>query len=452
MNNISTFVTGNVPVDHRLAERLATDEMDPQTVGNRLRALRRGQWLVSLPAAFDQPEPRPFLVGSASPPLGDSAGDRPLSPADRDAFNVAMDGVREWTLAESGLTLDSPSAATQEEQEQEETADDSERSKGRIDSALPHTKRMPPTVQYTGSIQALRCTKCDNRYDPDIAGIKRAIACCSSLDDIDRDDVPICDLNLKLTPEERAVSEWSDHQLMFLQAVYNAQQLRYDPLEYDLLYDSMIRLQEYVGIETDAVQDLLDAGVLSHDTDHPHRLFTVTPKGRPLIGENYRQGVDYGHGKGDLEESSLHVLAVEIGRRYLEQAFLRNPNSSVTEVVAYHDIDEKRRLDAAALDADGNVVVALEAERINHDVNEAVPADFDKMAACDPEEAIWVVPTIADAHDVLAALNDPPDGTPRVEKAYSRTVPPQKFRIDTPGCTAIHPLERLRDRLDEKGR
>jgi hypothetical protein len=214
----------------------------------------------------------------------------------------------------------------------------------------------------------------------------------------------------------------------------------------------MIRLQEYVGIESDAVQDLIDAGVLGHDTDHPHRLFTVTPKGRPLIGESYRQGVDYGHGKGDLEESSLHVLAVEVGRRYLEQAFLRNPDSSVAEVVAYHDIDEKRRLDAAALDADGEVVVALEAERINHDVNEAVPADFDKMAACNPLEAIWVVPTIADAHDVLAALNDPPDGTPRVEKSYSRTVPPQKFRIDAPGCTAIYPLERLRDRLDREGR
>jgi hypothetical protein len=106
---------------------------------------------------------------------------------------------------------------------------------------------------------------------------------------------------------------------------------------------------------------------------------------------------------------------------------------------------------STTFDADGEVVVALEAERINHDVNEAVPADFDKMAACDPEEAIWVVPIIADAHDVLAALNDPPDGNPRVEKTYSRTVPPQKFRIDTPGCTAIYPLERLRDRLDGEG-
>ncbi|MFD1568937.1 ATP-binding protein, partial [Halolamina litorea] len=64
LNNISTFVAGNVAVDRLLARRLATDEMDAVAVGNRLRALRRGQWLVSLPAAFDSPEPRPFLVRS----------------------------------------------------------------------------------------------------------------------------------------------------------------------------------------------------------------------------------------------------------------------------------------------------------------------------------------------------------------------------------------------------
>ena len=40
---------------------------------------------------------------------------------------------------------------------------------------------------------------------------------------------------------------------MFLQAVYNVQLLHYDPLGYDLWWDSVIRLQEYAGIESDAV-------------------------------------------------------------------------------------------------------------------------------------------------------------------------------------------------------
>jgi hypothetical protein len=88
--------------------------------------------------------------------------------------------------------------------------------------------------------------------------MRRAIGCCGKLTRVDRDDVPICSLNLKLTPEEREESQRSVHQLMFLQAVYNAQQLRYDPLEYDLLKDSMIRLQEYVGLPADELEALVE--------------------------------------------------------------------------------------------------------------------------------------------------------------------------------------------------
>jgi hypothetical protein len=353
-------------------------------------------------------------------------------------------------LTESGLTLSSPSAVT-EDDESEADADadgESEVPQRRVDSALPYTKRLPPTVRYTTSSHALRCEACDNRYDPDIAGMQRGIACCSSLAETDRDDIPICDLNLKLTPEERAVSEWSDRQLMFLQAVYNAQQLRYDPLEYDLLRDSMLRLQEYVGIDSEAIQDLVDAGLLRHDTDHPHRLYTVTPEGRSVIGESYRQGVDYGHGAGDLEESAEHVFGVEVARQYLEEAYVDDPDSAVVEVVPYYDLDDRHRLDLAGLDEDGEVVVAVEAERINNDVARAVPEDFDKMAACDPDEAIWVVMKQADGHAVLQALNDPIEGEPRVEKTYAETTPPQQFRIDTPGLTAVYPARWLRDKLN----
>jgi hypothetical protein len=445
LNNVSTLVSGNVPVDRSLADRLATDDMDSDAVGNRLRALRRGQWLVALPAAFGDPEPRPFLVESLSPAPGTTASDRPLSPVQRRSFMNAVAAVRDRTRAQVGVTLAAPSAATADDGPDD--APDSDDPAPRVDSALPYTKRLPPTVAYAASSHALRCTECDNRYDPDIAGMKRAIACCSSLEAVDRDDVPVCDLHLKLTPEERAVSGWSDQQLLFLQAVYNAQQLRYDSLEYDLLYDSMLRLREYVGIETDALQDLIDADLLRHDTDHPHRLYTVTPEGRSVIGESYRRGVDYGHGAGDLEESTQHVFAIEVGRRYLERAYVMNPESPVTELVPYYDIDDRRRLDLAGVDADGAVRVAVEAERINHDVLRAVPDDFDKMADCGVDEAIWIVMSRQAGHRVLQALNDPPDGTPRVEKTYSENTPPEQFRIDTPGLTAVYPVEHVRDTL-----
>lgn len=439
LNNIGTILTGPIGVDQGLAERLATDETPARDVATRLRGLRRGQWLASLPAAFDTPAPQPFQLQSARPPAGHPASEASVESAVTDAIAA----VERRTRERAGVTLMHPEPAADAEGE---AATDPDR---RVDSALPHTMRLPSWVEYDGDIHALRCETCDNRYDPTSEGMARAIACCHDPDAVNRDDIPICELNLKLTPEERADSEWSDAQLMFLQAVYNAQQLRYEPPGYDLLRDSMLRLQEYVGIDRDAVDELLETDLLRHDTDHPHRLYSVSPTGRDVIGEHYRQGVDYGHGQGDLEESSQHVFAVEVGRRWLEQEYVDDPESPVVDVVPYYDLDGNHRLDIAGVDDDGEIRVAVEAERVNHDLREAVPADYDKIAACDVDAAIWIVMTQRAGHDVLQALNDPPDGTPRVAKTYAETTPPQQFRIDTPGVTAMYPAEWLRERLGE---
>jgi hypothetical protein len=139
---------------------------------------------------------------------------------------------------------------------------------------------------------------------------------------------------------------------------------------------------------------------------------------------------------------------VEVGRQYLEQTFVEDSESAVKEVVSYHEVGE-HRLDAAGLDSDGEVVVTLEAERVNHDINEAVPADYDKMAACDPEAAVWLAKSRQKAHDILEALNDPPEGKPRVEKTYSGSTPPQQFVIDEPGCTEIHTLQYLQKAIED---
>jgi hypothetical protein len=463
LNNVSTIISGNVAVDDRLTKRLATDGMPPRDVANRLRALRRGQWFVSLPAEFDEDEPQPFLVRSLVPPRGHPAGPAPT----RDEFDSALHGLRERTQTDCGLGLLEPS--TVEDDDEDETPE-------RVDSALPYTNRLPKTVEYDASMHGLSCEECASRYDPDSTGMRRAIECCSSLEEIDPDDVPICEVNLKLTPEEREETGFSDRQLMFVQAIYNAQQLRYDPPEYDILRDSMLRIQEYIGVSSSERQDLVDAGVLTHDTDRPHRLYTVTPEGRSVIGERYRKGIDYGHGKGDLEETSQHVLAVEAGRRYLEAHYKDDSDSSVVRVIPYFELDEREstavpasvamggdseeledaadaydqhRIDAVGLDADGRVVVTLEAERINHDARRAIPEDFDKMAACDPEESIWVTMSHSEAHTVLQALNDPLEGEPRIEKTYAESTPASEFRIDTPGCTAMYTVEQVRDMVND---
>ncbi|WP_225316345.1 MULTISPECIES: hypothetical protein [Haloferax] len=302
-------------------------------------------------------------------------------------------------------------------------------------------------VAYDPEAHAVVCDECSTRYDPALPGIRNAIECCHSLDAVDRDDIPISYLPLKLSAVERGSSAFTDAQLRFLQAVYSAHQRRFDPeFEYDLMYDSMVRLQEYTGVSPKEVRELIDGESLALDCTYPHKLYTVTPKGRRAIAVRHREGVAHGHGRGDMSESSLHVVMVELGRRYLEQAFVENDESTAVEAVSYFEPDDSRsRLDAVCLDENGNIVVTLEAERANHDILTGVPEDYDKMAACDPEAAVWVVKNRSDAHEVLRALNEPNEGPPRVEKTYSTNSPPSTFQISQPGFTEMHTLQELRD-------
>ncbi|WP_227375257.1 ATP-binding protein [Haladaptatus halobius] len=461
LNETATFVVGNVSVRDDLTEALATGEMPPQEVARRLSALRSGKWLVRPGSGFDEPTPQPFLAESLPAPRGHPASDDPLAGTDEMLFQAAFEKAKSRTYLDAGIArvqqtgtksgeTETETEASAEDTDGDETSGETiERPSARVDTLLAHTKRLPKFIRYDEQSHALRCGRCQNRYDPSIKGMCRAIECCHSMDDVNRDNIPICEFNLKLSPTEIAESDWSISQLLFVQAVYNAQQLRYDPLEYDIIEDSMLCLQEYVGIEPEEIQGLIDADVLRRDGDHPHRLYSVTPEGRPVIGEAYREGVDYGHGVGDLEESAQHVCLNEAARRYLIQEYEENPESDVIEVHPYYELDNGHRLDCAGLDSEGNVVVTVEAERINNDRSEAILDDFDKMASCDPQEAIWFVLTRQDAHDVLETLYEPRRGTPRVEKTYSRNTPPQQFRLNAPGVTAIYPITYIQRELDD---
>ena len=309
---------------------------------------------------------------------------------------------------------------------------------------------LPEPIRYDEERHALRCAACDARYEPTSDGMRRAIDCCHTLEEVDRDAIPVCQVPLKLSRKERAASEYTDRQLTVLQAVYTASQQRFDTaLEFDLLSDSMKLLVEYLGLDDDALQELLDDGMLRHDGDTPHKLYTVTAGGRDEIGERHREGIAHGDGEGDLAESSLHAMMVTGGAQYIEQEYAANPDSPMVEAISYHPVGDGRRLDAAGLDADGEVIVTLEAERLNHNLRKDVPADFDAMAACEPAEALWVARNRDAAHDLLEALNDPQDGEPRVEKTYSENSPPRQWKIETAGFTEMLTLGRLRSRIEE---
>jgi hypothetical protein len=174
----------------------------------------------------------------------------------------------------------------------------------------------------------------------------------------------------------------------------------------------------------------------------------VTPDGRKVIGESYREGLEYGHGEGDLEESTQHILGVILAEMFLEAEYQNDPHSNVERVQRYHDIGGNQRLDVAGLDEDDEIVIAVEVERINHDVRRAAPEDFDKMAACEPDEAIWVAMSHSEAHEILAALREPLDGNPRVTETYADATPAHDFLIDEPGFTQMITIDQLRKRLD----
>ena len=458
LNNVSTIVTGPVPVDEPLTKRLATAEHAPADIGNRLRSLQRGEWLVRLPAPFNSTAPPPFLLESAPLPPGHPEREG-FRPARETTVAARIDACRDRTRLDYGLDLTTTQATTGSDEPPADSDATSEVDTGaeaadsdadpdpepRVDSALPYTDRLPDPVVYDGDRHAVVCVGCETRYDPSPDGLRAAMGCCHDPADIDHDNCPICDLPLKLTYAEREESPISDAGLRFLQAVYSAHQRQYDPeLEYDITRDSMRRLAEYVGIDAAELDELREAGLVTRDCRYPHTLYTVTPEGRDAIGVRHREGVAHGAGAGDLSESSLHVAMIEVGAHLLDVEFVADPDSPAVTVERYYAVPEGR-LDAAAIDADGEVVAALEAERINHDATRATPEDYDKLAAQEPTAAIWIVKNREAAYEVVQALNTPPDGEPRVEKTYSKQTPPDVFTIDRPGLTDVYTFKSARD-------
>ncbi|RLM89972.1 ATP-binding protein [Haloarcula sp. Atlit-7R] len=471
LNNVGTVVASQVEYDRPLAEALATDRYTADEIENKLGSFPRGEWLVSLPGGYGATKPDPFQVTAPSLPAGHPESES-FEDLPQEEFRAAMADRTDTVRSRYGLdiTETEPSTTTSESTHSTGPTDVT------VDSPLPYTERLPPTVAYDDSRHALTCTVCDALYGSTRAGMLDAITCHDTLAAIDPANVPVCDIDISLSTAEREQTEYSHQQLLFLQAVYNAWSMKYESPMYDIVYDSMLRLREYFGIDDTAVNELLDGGLLKRDGQKPHLLYTVTSAGRSLLNESHRAGVDYGHGVGDLEETSEHRMQVEALARYLEHAYADDAESPVVEVSRYHepgqsklphipaetamggadtpdtaaDRTDQRRFDVVGLDADGEIVIVAEAERLNNDVAEAVVADFDKMAARDPAEAIWVVPSRSAATRVVEALNDPPEGPPRVEKTYSSGTPPKQYRIDEPGLSQILTFSTLRDRLPER--
>jgi hypothetical protein len=448
INNIGTVVTGPVERDAGLAERFATAEMPPEAVANRLRGLAPGEWLVSLPAPFGADPSRPFQVRSLPLPPGHPDGPQPLTGSQQATVDAARTSLRERSrrhgvdvtrtvTVEAGIESD-------DESEPSAPHTGAGASAPTLDTTLSLTQRLPDGISYHPASDSITCTTCGTRHGRRFEELMAAIDCHGDREAVDRATVPTVHVGLTLSRGERAGVAYSDTQLAFLQIVYNAHQQRYDTeWEYDIVFDGMERLRTYTGIDDGAFEELVTDGLLTVDTSHPHTLYTVTAEGRDLIDAAHREGRAHGDGVGDLSESSFHVMMVETMRRGFRARFVDDPDHPGTKVSTYHAIDAGR-LDVAVLDADGEVVVAGEAERSNHDTLRAVPADYDKLAACDPDRAVWVVEGRSEGHEVIRALHNPGDGEP-----YSDSSSLSRVTIDEPGFTDILTIGTFRDRFLE---
>ncbi|GAA0275844.1 type IV secretory system conjugative DNA transfer family protein [Halobacterium noricense] len=452
LNDVGTIITGQIGVDRRLTERLATSEYDADRIETRLHDIQRGEWLVSPAAPFAERQPRPFHVTSPPLPPGHPEGSKPLTGRTQREFERAFQAAKTHTHDEYGVPV-GRAASGSTEPAAVDAGDASGSTLPAATATIPHTERFPDCLTYIDEppypLVSESSETDDTRYASTPDGMRRAIQSHHSLAEVDRANIPICSLDLTLTAAERAASDYSDAQLRFLTAVYMAHQQRFDrELEYDIVWDSMTHLEAYVGIDTDGVQALVDDGLLRVDCRRPHKLYTVTPEGRDVIDVGHREGIAHGDGTGDLSESSLHVAMVELGARLLEQELVGadQPGDRVQRYCGVAD----GRLDAAVLADDETIVATLEAERINNDRSEAIPRDFDQMAACNPDQAWWLVKTRSDAANLLRALHNPPDDDPRVPRTYSENMAPREYRLDTPGLTDVYTFEYARDTyLDE---
>ncbi|QLH81389.1 ATP-binding protein [Halosimplex pelagicum] len=453
INNIGTVISGRVADDTALAHLLSTDATPPANASNRLRGLAPGEWLATLPTPFGSEPPRPLLLESLPLPPGHPEGDSPLSPAQRATFEAARTQRAERSrrhavsvTQSASVTAFSPSDKRESDFDPDST-DPIATEHTTLDTTLPFTRRLPAAVEFHQPSQSLTCAACGTRYGRRLSALVDAIECHGDLADVDRANVPTVDAGVTRSPAERSKHDYADAQFLFVQLVYNAHQRAYDTRwEYDIVYDGMERLRAYAGLSDEQFDELVVDGIVAIDGRHPHTLYTVTPEGRELIGAAHREGHAHGDGVGDLSESSLHVMMVETMRRGFEARFVDDTDHPAASVETYYPVEDGR-LDVAVLDADGDVVITGEAERSNHDTLRAVPADYDKMAACEPDRAYWVVEGRSEGHEVIRALHNPGNGNPRVGRTYSESYALTRIAFDEPGFSNILTIGSFRNRF-----
>jgi hypothetical protein len=466
LNNCHSKLIGRIPVDEELVNSLQNPAMSQGEIRNRIGNMPKDRWLFQADTPRDTGRMRPTLVADLPLPAGHPEAPQEAKHPDPEAFENALDSVKERTAAEFGVQPDTYELKPEERVKVTGFDLDVDTVTALQDTnfatTLPLVTRLPGGARYNGESHSIECTACGTRYESSFDGLLQAFGCHRDLAEIDRTKIPPVELNLSLNPTEISDAPITGMQIVSLQLLYNIGAGRYDRCEIDLLFDPIPKILNGLGIDTGILSPLVDEGYLTRHQLKDYVYYTVTKQGRDLLEESNRRGIDWGHGEGDITESLLHRALVDAVARYLQEEYVDDPASPASTVVKYYEpeqstieqagLDPKTRFDVVTITDSGVIHGIGEAELSNNDRATAALRDYEKIAAIEPEVALWGVPSSGKGHEaVIQPLSDPPedveDSSPRIKSYSESTRIKDMSGFDAPGLTAIKTLSQFRKAL-----
>lgn len=409
---------------------------------------------------YDPPEPpRPYVrpdrysaieLADESVTVADCLGDQ--------QFIDGRAGAPDW---HNYAGLGTPSASQSDTAGSTPSTPDGPTASGGVRSRIAQSvqttdENLPAGVHYHEQSDNYVCESCEQRYNPTQQGLRRVCQCCDrSVRVVDRDSlrqIPL--LDLKLSAAEITRSPLTEAQLRTLQAVYLAKRFAFDPVfQFDPLTDSMTTLLDDLGVEQGNIDELLSGthngqSLLTKQAETtPHTVYNITSTGRSFINESAKQGYDWGPGRGDLNESTLHRIGVVFLAAFLKERYADQPERNVN---VYYELPNGKVVDVVVLDADREVVVAAEMECDNNDQSgegSSPRSTYSKLAPLDLEEAVWVFETgdhwASATADLAAAHENPSSEIEFRESGYGRSYLSKDPSLEYPGMTEALTLSTL---------
>jgi hypothetical protein len=473
LNDCHSILAGGISNADELATQLATGSLTPTMAKRRLNELRSDRWLLKPASLRGTGTTATTMLAEAGLPPGhpEATGDRAFSPAQEAAYTEAKTTTRERTAEEYGRAPDpyNFNSLANEEQLSERLRPETQAALEETNyrTTLPLVRELPGETSYDASDDRVTCEACGTEYPASFDGLMDALHCHTDLSTITREEIPPVTLGLTLDEDVIQAADLSRRQLCALQVLYNAAVDTYDPRELALVHDRLQGVLESLGITDADLEALEDAGYLTPESLQQYGYWTVTKAGRDRLDEPHRRDVRWGPTNGDLNETLLHRVLVEALAQYLRQEHAESSESAVQRVERYFEpaaegidiegLDGGVRFDVVGLSGDGEIVAIGEAELANNDRAVAAVHDYDRIAAVDPDHAIWAVESSSEGQRaVIQPLGDPPedhgdldDATPRIHSYSESTRISDISGVDTSGMTDIMTLTRLRKTIAE---